>query len=178
MLSASSSQKMVVDITSESEYESYLCRCLGGPPSKHYRKRMEYLEQAIPKGFHKKLLVFNGEVVGTIEYAPSNVSYYPIIGDNLVVMNCIWVHRKAKGHNFGKRLIEEMLQSEKQATGFATIGLENYWMIWMQKIQMESLGFKSIKIIKLKHKTYHTDKYFKLHLMWLPKKKSCITRME
>ena len=90
---SSSSQKKIVDITTESKYENYLYRCLGGPPSKHYKKRTKYLKQAIPKGFHKKILIYNGEVVGTIEYAPSNVSYYPIVGDNLVVMNCIWVLR-------------------------------------------------------------------------------------
>ena len=96
------SQARIVDITKSSEYEKYLHRCLVGPPSKRYKKRIAYLEKAIPKGFHKKLVVFEGKVVGTIEYAPSEVSYYPIIGDNVIVMNCVWVLRRAKGAQFWK----------------------------------------------------------------------------
>ena len=90
-----SSQIKIVDITKNSEYEKYLHRCLVGP-FRLYRKRKEYLEKAIPKGFRKKLLLFNGDAVGTIEYAPSEASYYPVMVDKVIVMNCIWVLRKAK----------------------------------------------------------------------------------
>ena len=97
------SEVEIIDITEKSEYEKYLYRCLAPMPFRKYKKRQNYLEVAIPKGFHKKLLIFGGGVVGQIEYAPAEVSGYPIIGDNVIVMNCIWVLRKAKGHNFGKQ---------------------------------------------------------------------------
>ena len=93
----------IVDITKSSEYEKYLHRCLAGPPSKRYKRRIAYLKRAIPEGFHKKLLVFKGKVIGTIEYAPSEVSYYHIVGDSVIVMNCIWVLRKAKRTQFRKK---------------------------------------------------------------------------
>jgi hypothetical protein len=64
------------------------------------------LEKSIPNGFHKKLLIHKKEVVGQIEYSPSEVSYYPIKGENLIVMNCIWVLRKGKGHDFGRQIIK------------------------------------------------------------------------
>jgi ribosomal protein S18 acetylase RimI-like enzyme len=158
----------IVDITRKSEYETYLYRCLAPIPSRKYKKRHSYLEAAIPKGFHKKLLIFDGKVVGQIEYAPADVSGYPIIGGNVIVMNCIWVLRKAKGHNFGKRLMNNMMKSEKNASGFATIALENHWSPWLKKEQMEKLGFKSIDSIKVTHKTKHRGQRFKIHLMWLP----------
>jgi len=50
-------------------------------PFRRYNNREEYLKKAIPKGFHKKLFIFNGEVVGQIEYAPAEVSGYPILDD-------------------------------------------------------------------------------------------------
>lgn len=106
------SQIKIINITKVSEYEKHLYRCLIGP-FRRYKKRREYLKKAIPKGFHKKLLIFDGDVVGQIEYAPAEVSYYPITGDNITVMNCIWVLRKAKGHNFGKRLLEDMIKKRK-----------------------------------------------------------------
>lgn len=117
------SQTKIIDITEVSEYEKYVYRCLVGP-FRRYKKRQEYLEKAIPKGVHKKLLILDGEIVGQIEYAPTEVSYCPIIGDNIIVMNCIWVLRKAKGHNFGKLLLQDMIKSERDAAGFATITLE------------------------------------------------------
>jgi len=85
-------------------------------------------------------------------------------------MNCIWVLRKAKGHNLGKRLLTDMCKSEKNACGFATLALERgaYWRGWLKKEHMEKLGFKSIGSIEVSHKTKHKGISFKIHLMWLP----------
>jgi hypothetical protein len=137
-------------------------------PFKRYSNRQEYLQKAIPKGFHKKLLIFNGKVVGSIEYAPAEASGYPIIGDNVIVMNCVWVLRNMKGHNFGKLLIEEMLKGERNVVGFATIALENHWSPWFRKSQMEKLGFKPLDFIKVRHKTKHETEAFCIYLMWMP----------
>lgn len=156
----------IIDITKKSEYERYVYRCLAPMPFRKYRKRQEYLETAIPRGFHKKLLIFNGEIVGQIEYAPAEVSGYPIMGDNIIVMNCIWVLRRAKGHNFGKQLMANMIESERDTIGFATLGLENHWSPWLKKVQMEKLGFKSLDLIKVRHKTQHVRQCFNIHLMW------------
>lgn len=158
----------IIDITKKSEYERYLYRCLAPMPFRKYRKRQEYLETTIPKGFHKKLLIFNGEIVGQIEYAPAEASGYPIIGENIIVMNCIWVLRRAKGHNLGRQLLADMIESERNAVGFATLGLENHWSPWLKIGQMEKLGFKSLDSIKVRHKTKHKGQCFKIHLMWQP----------
>ena len=162
------SKARIVDITESSKYEIYLHRCLVGPPSKRYKKRISYLEKAIPKGFHKKILIFDGKVIGTIEYSPSEVSYYPINGDNMIVMNCVWVLRKAKGHNFGKLLVEDMMKSEKDASSFATIALENHWSPWFKKWQTEKLGFKAVESINVMHQMKHRGRKFSIYLMWMP----------
>jgi len=158
----------IIDITENPEYEIYLYKCLSPIPFRKYRKRHEYLEAAILKGFHKKLLIFNGEVVGQIEYAPAEASGYPIMGDDVIAMNCIWVLRKAKGHDLGKQLLMDMMESERNAVGFATISLENHWSPWLKKGQMEKLGFKPLSSIKVMHKTKHKGQCFKIYLMWLP----------
>ena len=158
----------VVDVTENGEYERYLYRCLAPMPFRKYRKRREYLESAIPRGFRKKVLIFHRDVVGTIEYASAEGSGFPIMADNVIVMNCIWVLRRAKGHNFGRLLFADMVESEKKAVGFATLALENHWSPWMKKGQMEKFGFKSVKSVKVMHKTKHIGERFKIHLMWLP----------
>jgi hypothetical protein len=157
----------IVDIAQSAQYEKYLYKCLAPMPFRKYWKRHEYLKTAIPKGFHKKLLILDSEVVGQIEYAPAEVSGYPIKGKNIIVMNCIWVLRKAKGHNLGKQLLRDMIESEKDAAGFATIALENHWSPWFKKDQMEKLGFKPLDSIEVAHKTKHTGQRFRIHLMWL-----------
>lgn len=168
----SKSEVEVMDITRNSGYESYLYRCLAPMSFRRYRKRREYLEGAISRGFHKKLLIFNGEIVGQIEYAPPEASGYPIMGDNIIVMNCIWVLRKAKGRNLGRRLLNAMTENEGAATGFATIALENHWSPWLKRAQMEKLGFKPLDSIKVTHKKKHRGQCFEIYLMWLPTTKN------
>ncbi len=168
----SNSKVRIVDVAKTSDYKRYLYRCLAPTPFTKYEKRQKYLESTIAKGFHKKLVIFNDEIVGQIEYAPAEASGYPIIGNNVIVMNCIWVLRRARGHNLGLRLLADMMYGEKNAVGFATIALENHWSPWMKKEQMERLGFESIDSVEVKHKVKHREKCFKIHLMWLPTMKN------
>jgi len=158
----------IVEVTKKSKYEKYLYRCLAPIPYRKYNKRHAYLEAAIPRGLRKKILLFKGDIVGQIEYAPAGVSGYPIQGDNIVVMNCIWVLRRAKGHSFGERLMVEMMKSEKGATGFATLALESHWSGWLRKEQLERLGFKSIESLEVRDRVKRKGWRFRIHLMWLP----------
>lgn len=166
----------IVDITRKAKYKKLLLNCIFHMKKeislkKLYQansERVAYLKSAIPKGYHMKVLFWKENPVGMIEYGPPKAAGLPIIGKNIIVMNCIWVHRTAQGNNFGKLLLTAMIDNEKYAAGFATIGLENYWMHWMQKWMMEKLDFRSIKSVKLKHKTYKKAQCFTAHLMWLP----------
>jgi hypothetical protein len=166
----------IVDIIHKSKYKRLLVRCIFHvekeiPLIRVYQRnseRVAYLKSAIPKRYHMKVLFWKGNHVGMIEYGPPKASALPITGKNIIVMNCIWVHAKAQGNNFGKLLMTNMIESEKHAAGFATISLENYWMMWLQKQYMEKIGFKSIQSVTLKHKTYKKGHCFTIHLMWLP----------
>jgi len=164
----------IIDITEDAEYEDYLFKCLANFPFARHRRRIEYLKDAVQKGFHKKLLIFNGDVVGQIEYSPAEVSYYPITGKNLIVLNCIWVLRKAKGHNFGKMLLESMLEDEKKSSSIATIALENHWSPWFKKWQIERLGFQSLDSLKVQHKTKYKHRNFSIYLMWIRNRKEAV----
>jgi hypothetical protein len=161
-------QARILDITKREDYEKHLYRCLAPAPFRKYKSRREFLEKAIPEGFHMKLLVSDGDLIGQIEYAPARASGYPILGDNIVVMMCIWVLRRAKGHDFGKKLVRNMIKSEKHAAGFATIALKNHWSPWFIKWQMERLGFKPLDSIKVTQKTKNKEQVFTIYLMWMP----------
>jgi hypothetical protein len=139
-------------------------------PFRLYKRRRDYLESAIPKGLHKKMVFLDGEAVGQIEYGPPEASPYPIYGENIIIMNCIWVLRRAKGHRLGRLLIDDMKKSEAAADGFATIGLLDHWSGWLRKEHMELLGFKSIESIKVIHKIKRSERPFEIHLMWMQNK--------
>lgn len=87
----------IVDVIENPEYERFLYRCLFHSRSdtygNHFRRKREafyeqrcqYLQSAIPKGFHKKILIFKGDPVGTIEYAPLRVLVFPFLGMMLLL---------------------------------------------------------------------------------------------
>jgi GNAT superfamily N-acetyltransferase len=159
----------IVEATEDNDYEKLFYSCFVLPSRKH-RRRQEYLKVALPKGLRKKVLLWKGEPVGMIEYAPVEAAGYPIRGKNIVVMNCIWVLRKAKGHRFGTLLMQKMMEDAEDAAGFATIGLEDHWSPWFKVDQLGKLGFRSVDSFRVSHKTKHKGEPFKLHLMWLPMK--------
>lgn len=164
----------IVKATESPEHELYLYKCLAPIPKRIYSPRMEYLEEAVPKGFQKRLLIVDGEVVGQVEYAPAEASGYPVIGRDLIVMNCIWVLRRAGGKGFGRMLVEEMRKSEPWASGFATIALENHWSPWFKKEHMERQGFQPVEAITVRHKTKHPERIFHIWLMWRPERKDAL----
>ena len=166
----------IVDATEDPRYERFLYWCIfhtkhdfpGGAIYRKYRHRREYLKSAIPKGFRKKILFYKGDHVGMIEYAPAEASGLPVIGQDVVVMNCIWVHRRAKGHHFGKRLVAQMMKDKLGAAGFATLGCDGLHRVYVRKDDMERLGFESVKSNRVKHKGKRRGRCFTIHLMWMP----------
>jgi len=151
-----------------SQYELLLVKCLPALSFTGTKHRLEYLKNAIPNGFQKKMLMHDGEIVGTIEYAPPVFSFYPIHGENIVVMNCVWVLSKAKGHGFGEKLVKSMITGCSGIDGFATIALEKHWTPWFRRWQIEKLGFKPIDSMNVRHKVKRTSMLFTVYLMWLP----------
>jgi len=170
----------IVDVTEDPKYERFLYWCIfhtkeDFPRSSiygKYRHRREYLESAIPKGFRKKVLFYKGDHAGMIEYAPAEASGLPIMSENVIVMNCIWVHRRAAGHHFGKQLVAHMMEDKKGVAGFAILGCEEFHRVYVRKDDMERLGFESVKSIKVKHKGIRKGGCFTIHLMWMPAAKN------
>ncbi len=161
----------IIDITENEDYSNYLQRCFVGPFRK-YKRREDYFTKTISQGFRKKLLIFNDDRVGTIEFAPPKASYYPITGDNILVLNCIWILSRAKGYGLGKMLFDDMLNNNPDILGIVTIALEDHYMVWFQKRHIEKYGFSSIDSVKVIDKRKHQDKPFTIHLMWLPLKEN------
>ena len=158
----------IVDAIRDPELGKFLYKCLAPITHRPYRKRTRYLEGAVPGGLGKEVLFLDGDAVGMIEYAPAGASGYPISGEGVWVMNCIWVLRRAKGHRFGRLLMGRMLEAAKDAKGFATIALDGHTSPWLRLRHMEFLGFRSIDSRKMRHKVKRPEVCFQTHLMWMP----------
>ncbi|MEM2892970.1 MAG: hypothetical protein QW486_02340 [Candidatus Bathyarchaeia archaeon] len=158
----------IVDVIRNPGWERLLYRCLSPMPFRHYRKRGEYLAEAIPKGLKKYVLFVDGEAVGQVEYSPAEASAYPISGSDVWVLNCIWVLRRAGGRGFGRVLMRRVLESVGDARVIATIALEGHPSPWFKLRHMEYLGFKSIDSRRMRHRVKHPEACFKTHLMWMP----------
>jgi hypothetical protein len=64
-----------------------------------------------------------------------------------------------------------MMESEKEASGFATIALENHKSPWFRKDQIEKLGFRPLDSTTVVHKAKCLQA-FKIYLMWMPNVKN------
>jgi len=162
----------ILDAIRNPELEKFLYKCLAPHPHRRYKKRARYLEGAVPGGLRKEILFLEGDAVGMIEYAPAGASGYPIWGEGVWVMNCIWVLRRAKGRCLGKMLMGRMLEDAKGAEGFATIALEGHTSPWLRLRHMEFLGFRSIDSRRMRHKVKRPEVCFETHLMWMPLEES------
>ncbi len=159
----------IVDVTLGGEHERHLHGCLAAfTKVRRYRKRTSYLAEAVGRGFRKHVLFMDGEDVGVIEYAPPGASPYPITGEDVVVMSCIWVKRKAMGRGFGSMLLGKMLEDARGAAGFASIALVDHPSPWLRLSHLERLGFTSIDSKKMRHKVKKPEQCFEVHLMWMP----------
>ena len=159
----------VVDVTHSEEHEKHLYGCLASfTKVRRYRKRAEYLAEAIGKGFRKHVLFVDGEDVGVIEYAPPEASPYPIYGEDIVVMSCIWVKGRMGGRGFGRMLLDSMLEDAWGAAGFASIALVDHPSPWLRLSHIERLRFKSIDSRRMSHKVKKPEQCFEVHLVWMP----------
>ena len=158
----------IIDVIEGDEYERYLYKCISPMPYRRYRKRREYLQWATPRGLRKEILLLNGDAVGQIEYAPAEASGYPIRGEEVWVMNCIWVLRRAGGRGLGRRLLHRMLRAVGDASEVATIALEGHPSPWLKLRHMEYLGFQPLGSRGMRHRVKRREICFRVHLMWMP----------
>jgi N-acetylglutamate synthase-like GNAT family acetyltransferase len=70
-----------------------------------YQKKKDWLKNEFKNGYKFFKLDERGKVF--IEYVPIEHSWLPLVGQNLMVVNCFWVSGKFKKQGHGKRLLEE-----------------------------------------------------------------------
>lgn len=126
--------------------------------------RLGYLRQARERGMRKLLLRYEDKVAGQLEFAPPRGSGLPVSGDEVAVINCIWVLDAYSGLAGGRRLLAAC-SAQTKAQSLVTIAYNDN-LPWMPAGFFRSQGFSTLEQVE-------TGRFFDntpivAHLMWRP----------
>jgi uncharacterized protein YciI len=126
--------------------------------------RKDYLRFAEGRGRVKMLLLHEDQVAGQIEFAPPEASGLPISGENLTVINCLWVLDAFSGLEGGRKLLAACA-ARARSSALATIGY-NDTLPWLPRSFFERQGFSVVDEVE-------TGRFFGntpivAYLLWRP----------
>lgn len=145
----------IVDLNPE-RYDQSISLCIGCKPGfeQAREEKRRWLENHYPKRVGGKLAYFNGQIAGMIEFCPIEHSPFPVTGEGLLHINCIWVlpgyQRKSIGQTLLRSCKEEM--ETRGRKGLSVLAHDG--PIFMPAAFFEHEGFQTIQ------KRSHTE------LMW------------
>lgn len=112
-----------VNLTTENLVNEHLC-CIIRSKKVHpgINAKRQWLSDRINEGHVFRKL--NAKATVFIEYAPLEIAWVPIVGDNYYYMYCLWVLGSSKGNGYGKSLMEYCLADarEKGKSGICMLG--------------------------------------------------------
>ena len=94
--------------------------CIGSKPGFEAAReeKRRWLERLLPYGVGGKLANFDGHLVGMLEYSPIEYAPFPVTGERLLHINCIWVLPGYQRMNIGESLMRSFA-NEAMARGSA-----------------------------------------------------------
>lgn len=102
-----------INITEDNLYNEHLC-CIIRTRKFHpgIDAKRKWLDDRLKEGHVFRKL--NEKATVFIEYAPLEVSWVPIVGDNYYYIYCLWVLGEYKGKGYGRELMEYCLNDAKE----------------------------------------------------------------
>ncbi len=97
----------IVDLTPENVDDS-INLCIGSKPGFELAReeKRQWLEKRLNYGVGAKLAYSDGHLAGMVEYSPIEYAPFPITGDNLLHINCIWVLPMFQKMTIGQNLLK------------------------------------------------------------------------
>jgi GNAT superfamily N-acetyltransferase len=142
------SKYKIVDLNN-ANIDEYGTFCLQSKKNtKGYRDKLKWVKERFKEGLHLKLFLINEGVKrgfrarGFIEYIPSEYAWRGIKADGYMVIHCIWVVGKNKGHGYGTKLLQECLKDARGMNGVVVMTSEKTWL--PKKDLFVKNGFKKV----------------------------------
>lgn len=124
----------IVDVT-DRNVDEYSLFCLKSKSKEEgYSNKLAWFKEQYRKGLrHNLLRVYEGEKRGFssrgfIEYAPSEICWRGVNARRWMVIHCIWVVGRNKGHGFGSKLLEACIEDAKDMNGVAVVTSSKNWL--------------------------------------------------
>lgn len=109
-------------------------------------KRIAWLQEMYKQGSRVKVAILDGRPIGFIHLIPSEICPWGLIGEELMVIPCLTVMRKAEGRGAGRRLVQEAEEEARRQgkKGIVTFGYyHEHW--FMPATFFEKHGFQVIE---------------------------------
>ncbi|KAJ50227.1 ribosomal protein S18 acetylase RimI-like enzyme [Clostridium tetanomorphum] len=120
-----------VNLTKENLANEHLCCIIRSrKPHQGIDEKRQWLSDRLNEGHVFRKL--NEKAIVFIEYAPLEIAWVPITGDNYYYIYCLWVSGSYKGKGYGKSLMEYCLADarEKGKSGICMLGAkkQKHWL--------------------------------------------------
>lgn len=88
----------------------------------------------------------NAKVTVFVEYAPLEMAWVPVIGDNYIYLYCLWVNGGEKGKGYGKALMESCIADarEQGKSGICMLGAAKQKAWLSDQAFAKKFGFEAV----------------------------------
>jgi GNAT superfamily N-acetyltransferase len=99
-----------------------------------YRNKVKWVNERFKEGLRTRLLLVNEGPKrgltsrGFIEYIPGEHTWRGIDAKEYMVIHCIWVVGRNKGHGYGTKLLEQCESDAKGMNGVAVVTSDKHWL--------------------------------------------------
>jgi GNAT superfamily N-acetyltransferase len=128
------SQYKIIDLNNANIDEHGIFCLQSKRNTKGYRDKIEWARERFKEGLRLRILLVNEEAKrgfrarGFIEYIPSEHAWRGIKADGYMVIHCIWVVGKNKGHGYGKKLLQACLKDARGMNGVVVMTSDKTWL--------------------------------------------------
>ena len=109
-----------VNLTASNLAEEHICCAIAG---KQHQDGVDRKKAFLARGFEHGLVFRKLDVRGKvfIEYAPAEAAWRPVVAPGYLVIHCLWVSGRYKGHQIGRELLQHGLEASNAFHGVATV---------------------------------------------------------
>lgn len=125
--------------------DEHLC-CIIRTRKKHpgVEAKRQWLAERLKEGHVFRKL--NQKCCVMIEYAPLEMAWVPVEGENYLYIYCLWVDGKCKKHGYGRELLEYCLADAKAQgkSGVCLLGAKKQKAWLTSQAFVEKFGFQTV----------------------------------
>lgn len=101
-----------ITLTHENLEKEHICCAISSHDDIQVRTKKEWLKEQFDQGLIFTKMNIRGKCF--IEYMPLENAWVPLLGDNLMYINCLWVSGKFQGQGYAKELLEGCINKSQE----------------------------------------------------------------